>query len=72
MRKILRVLSTAALLSSGLLLAHQGHVHVMGTIAKVDATRLEMKTKDGKAAEIHLPGESSAASRPKPAISSKS
>jgi hypothetical protein len=44
------VLSAAAVLALPVrLLAHEGHVHkVMGTVAAVDATHIEVDTKDGK------------------------
>ncbi len=52
MRKRLALLSMAAILSSGTLLAHEGHRHVMGTIAAADATRLEVKSKDGRTTSV--------------------
>jgi len=50
MKRVLAVLSACAMLAlPGRLLAHEGHVHkVMGTVAVVDATHIEVATKDGK------------------------
>jgi len=50
MKRVLAVLSATAMLAlPGRLLAHEGHVHkVMGTVAVVDATHIEVDTKEGK------------------------
>ena len=44
----------AMLLTSGAALAHGGHGHLMGTVTKVEGTRLELKTRDGKTAAVKL------------------
>jgi hypothetical protein len=57
MRKSSTVLTATALfllLTSGLALAHGGHVHVMGTVTAVAADHLEVKTKDGKTVTVPL------------------
>ncbi len=54
MRRHLAVLSMAATLSAGALLAHEGHRHVMGTIASADPTHLEVKAKDGTTTSVPL------------------
>ena len=55
MRKVLgSVILVGALLVPGILLAHEGHQHVMGTITAVDATHVEVKTKDGKSTSVPL------------------
>jgi len=48
MKRVLTVLGVAALLAlPGRLAAHEGHVHkVMGTVAAVDASHIEVDTKD--------------------------
>ena len=50
MKRALAVLSVTAMLAlPGRLLAHEGHVHkVMGTVAVVDATHIEVDTMEGK------------------------
>jgi len=61
MRKITIVLALAlSLLTSGLALAHQGHKHashLMGKVTAVTADRIEIQTKDGKAAQVPLTAE---------------
>lgn len=54
MRKVVVVAALAvALLVPAAAYAHTGHVHkVMGTIATVSATQLEVKTTDGKVAVV--------------------
>ena len=55
MKTFFRSLSVAAaLLVSGVLLAHEGHKHVMGTVTAVDATHVEVKTTDGKSSSVPL------------------
>ena len=55
MRKALGSLFLAgAVLVPGTLLAHEGHNHVMGTVTAVDATHVEIKTKDGKSSSVPL------------------
>lgn len=55
MRKVLGSLFLAgAVLVPGILLAHEGHHHVMGTVTAVDATHVEVKTTDGKSSSIPL------------------
>ena len=57
MRKVLGSLFlAAAVLLPGVLLAHEGHhhVHVMGTVTAVDATHVEIQTKDGKSTSVPL------------------
>jgi preprotein translocase subunit YajC len=58
MRKITIVLALAlSLLTSGLALAHEGHKHashLMGTVTAITADRIEIRTKDGKAAKVPL------------------
>ncbi|MCA1580969.1 MAG: hypothetical protein LC796_06135 [Acidobacteria bacterium] len=55
MRKILGSLVLAAtVLVPGALLAHEGHRHVMGTVTAVDATHVEIQTKDGKSSSVPL------------------
>lgn len=50
MKRVFAVLSAAAIVAlPGRILAHEGHVHkVMGTVAVVDATHIEIDTRDGK------------------------
>jgi hypothetical protein len=50
MKRAAAVLGLAALLGApGLLAAHEGHVHkVMGTVVAIDASRIEVDTKDAK------------------------
>lgn len=50
MKRVLAVLSATAMLAlPGRLLAHEGHAHkVMGTVAVVDATHIEVDTMEGK------------------------
>ena len=43
----------AALTSPAVLLAH-GKGHVMGTVASVDATHMDVTTKDGKVVKVKL------------------
>ncbi len=55
MKKVLgSLLFAAAVLVPGVLLAHEGHHHVMGTVTAVDATHVEIKTKDGKSSSVPL------------------
>jgi hypothetical protein len=55
MRKVLGFLLLAgAVLVPCNLLAHEGHHHVMGTVTAVDATHVEVKTKDGKSSSVPL------------------
>lgn len=55
MRKVLGSLFLAgAVLVPGTVLAHEGHNHVMGTVTAVDATHVEVKTKDGNSSSIPL------------------
>ncbi len=55
MRKILGSLFLAAtVLVPGVLQAHEGHRHVMGTVTAVDATHVEIKTKDGKSTSVPI------------------
>ena len=55
MRKALgSLVLAAAVLVPGALLAHEGHRHVMGTVTAVDATHVEIKTKDGKSSSVPL------------------
>lgn len=55
MRKVLgSVFLAAAVLVPGVLLAHEGHRHVMGTVTAVDGTHVEIKTKDGKSSSVPL------------------
>jgi len=57
MRKISTALAATAmflLLTCGVVLAHGGHPHVMGTVTAVAADHLEVKTKDGKAVSVPL------------------
>lgn len=43
------IAAIAAFVSTGKLLAHEGHAHkVMGTVAVIDATHIEVVTKEGK------------------------
>jgi hypothetical protein len=50
MKRVLGVLSAVALIGlPGRLLAHEGHAHkVMGTVVAIDATHIEVDTKEGK------------------------
>jgi len=50
MKRALAVLATVAVLATaGKLFAHEGHVHkIMGTVAAIDATHIEVDTKEGK------------------------
>jgi len=61
MRKITIVLTLAlSLLTSGLALAHEGHKHashLMGMVTAVTADHIEIRTKDGKAAQAPLTAE---------------
>lgn len=53
MRKVLgSLVLAAAVLVPGALLAHGGHHHVMGTVTAVDATHVEIQTKDGKSSSV--------------------
>ncbi len=55
MRKVFGFLFLAgAVLVPGALLAHEGQNHVMGTVTVVDATHVEIKTKDGKSSSVPL------------------
>jgi YHS domain-containing protein len=54
MRKITTVLSSIFILLGSIALAHEGHKHVMGTVAAVAADHLQVKTKDGKAVTVPL------------------
>lgn len=36
------------------LLAHGGYTHVMGTVSAMDATHVEVKTRDGKTVSVKL------------------
>lgn len=36
------------------LLAHGGYAHVMGTVTAMDATHVEVKTRDGKTTSVKL------------------
>ena len=55
MRKVFGSLFLAgAVLVPGVLLAHEGHHHVMGTVTAIDANHIEIKTKDGKASSVPL------------------
>ena len=55
MRKVLGFLLLAgAVLAPGILLAHEGHRHVMGTVTAVDATHVEIKTTAGKSSSVPL------------------
>ncbi len=38
----------------GVLFAHEGHHHVLGTVKAVDAAHLEVRTKDGKTVTVPL------------------
>ena len=50
---IIAVALAGALAMPGLLYAHEGHAHkVLGTIARVQATQIEVKTTDGKVLAI--------------------
>ena len=54
MKRVLAVVSAAAMLVlPGRLLAHEGH-KVMGTVTAVDASRIEVEDKDGKKVSIAL------------------
>ncbi|MDQ2978578.1 MAG: hypothetical protein M3R62_05120 [Acidobacteriota bacterium] len=55
MRKVLGSLFLAgAVLVPGVLLAHEGHRHVMGTVTAVDANHIEIKTQDGKSSSVPI------------------
>jgi len=54
MRKITTVLTSIFILLASIALAHEGHKHVMGTVAAVAADHLQVKTKDGKAVTVPL------------------
>lgn len=55
MRKATVVLSVVAVAFAGRLAAHEGHAHkVMGTVAVVDATHLEIDATDGQKLSILL------------------
>ncbi|MDQ6891205.1 MAG: hypothetical protein M3167_00800 [Acidobacteriota bacterium] len=55
MRKFFGSLFAATmLLVAGTVLAHEGHHHVMGTVTAVDATHVEVKTRDGKSSSVPL------------------
>jgi hypothetical protein len=58
MRKALgSLLLAGAVLVPGVLLAHEGHHHVMGTVTAVDAIHVEVKTTDGKSSSVPLSAE---------------
>lgn len=52
----LRLFSTALLfvLVAGMALAHGNRVHVSGTIEKISAETIQVKTRDGKSVEVKL------------------
>lgn len=52
----LRLFSTALLfvLVAGMVLAHGNRVHVSGTIEKISAETIQVKTRDGKSVEVKL------------------
>lgn len=52
-RALILLAAMAILAAPALLLAH-GKGHVMGTVASVDATHIEVKTKDGKTVKVTL------------------
>lgn len=54
MRKVSTVLTATFIFLASLALAHEGHKHVMGTVAAVAADHLQVKTKDGKAVTVPL------------------
>jgi hypothetical protein len=55
MRKFLScLLLMVVAFAPGLVLAHEGHDHVMGKVTAVDATHLELTTKDGKTVSVAL------------------
>lgn len=55
MRKVFgSLLLAGAVLVPGVLLAHEGHRHVMGTVTAIDASHIEIKTKDGKSSSVPL------------------
>ena len=54
MRKISTVLTMTFILLASIALAHEGHKHVMGTVAAVSADQLQVKTKDGKSVTVSL------------------
>lgn len=43
-----------ALLTSSAAHAHGGHHHLMGTVTAVQPSKLELKTRDGKAVSVEL------------------
>ena len=58
MRKVLgSLLLAGAVVVPGILLAHEGHRHVMGTITAVDATHVEVKMTNGKSTSVPLSAE---------------
>jgi hypothetical protein len=54
LRRFAVCFATLALISSGMLLAHGGKVHVLGTVTAVDANHVEVKTQNGKVTSIRL------------------
>jgi hypothetical protein len=50
-----------------LLYAHGGHDHIMGTVTAVTESRLDVKTREGKAVTIRLTGETKYEKDKKPA-----
>ncbi len=55
MRKVLgSMFLVSVLLVPGVLLAHGGHHHVMGTVTAVDATHVEVKTTGGKPMSVSI------------------
>jgi hypothetical protein len=58
MRKVLGYLFlSGAILVPGVLLGHEGHRHVMGTVTAVDATHVEVKMTNGKSSSVPLSAE---------------
>ncbi len=55
MRKLFASLFlVGVLLVPGVVLAHGGHHHVMGTVTAVDATHVEVKTTEGKSKSVPI------------------
>ncbi|HEY6148834.1 MAG TPA: hypothetical protein VIZ69_14100 [Thermoanaerobaculia bacterium] len=53
MRRFVSSIALLAVLAApGALVAHEGHHHVLGTVIGVEATRVQVRTKDGKTVAV--------------------
>lgn len=55
MRRLIGFLFVAGVaLFPGAVLAHEGHHHVIGTVTAIDATHVEVRTKEGNSSSVRL------------------